>query len=280
MLTDYCHWSFGSIELQKLAIVKFGYLSAFFPGDKFVKIVIPKYTGNLKYHTTDEGYVNSCSSTEAVNKNIIWKNSNTPPARKSFRKVKTQDTASTLSTTNGQNKTPCSSTKVPTSAFCHLLSEPHNRMATTVQHAPMTAPSSSSSHHHAAAGGNGSHTNTQISSHHGAHPSSSSHHGTGSGFHGNHRSSNLNATRVQSRSRTTDDPHIGKYKLLKTIGKGNFAKVKLAKHIPTGIEVAIKIIDKTALNPGSLHKLFREVKIMKQLDHPNIGMLETILPLN
>uniref|UniRef100_A0A8R1TWT3 MAP/microtubule affinity-regulating kinase 3 n=1 Tax=Onchocerca volvulus TaxID=6282 RepID=A0A8R1TWT3_ONCVO len=148
-------------------------------------------------------------------------------------------------------------------------------MTTTVQHAPMTAPSSSNSHHHATAGGNGSSTSTQMSSHHGAHPSS--HHGTGGGFHGNHRSSNMNAARVQSRSRTTDDPHIGKYKLLKTIGKGNFAKVKLAKHIPTGIEVAIKIIDKTALNPGSLHKLFREVKIMKQLDHPNIVKLYQVM---
>ena len=30
---------------------------------------------------------------------------------------------------------------------------------------------------------------------------------------------------------------MGKYKLVKTIGKGNFAKVKLAKHMPTGHEV-------------------------------------------
>jgi MAP/microtubule affinity-regulating kinase len=37
--------------------------------------------------------------------------------------------------------------------------------------------------------------------------------------------------------------------------------------------VAIKIIDKTQLNPGSLQKLFREVRIMKMLDHPNIGKL-------
>ncbi|KAM3718056.1 Serine/threonine-protein kinase [Dirofilaria immitis] len=185
------------------------------------------------------------------------------------------DTASTQSSTNGQHKTHFSSTKVPINPFCRLPSESHTRMATTVQHAPMTAPSSSNSHHHATTGGNGSHTNTQLSSHHGAHPSS--HHGTSGGFHGNHRSSNLNAARVQSRSRTTDDPHIGKYKLLKTIGKGNFAKVKLAKHIPTGIEVAIKIIDKTALNPGSLHKLFREVKIMKQLDHPNIVKLYQVM---
>jgi len=34
-----------------------------------------------------------------------------------------------------------------------------------------------------------------------------------------------------------DDPSVGKYKLIKTIGKGNFAKVKLAKHVPTDKEV-------------------------------------------
>ena len=49
--------------------------------------------------------------------------------------------------------------------------------------------------------------------------------------------------------------------------------MKLAKHIPTGKEVAIKIIDKTQLNPSSLQKLFREVRIMKHLDHPNIVKL-------
>jgi MAP/microtubule affinity-regulating kinase len=93
------------------------------------------------------------------------------------------------------------------------------------------------------------------------------------------------------RSRATDEPHIGRYKLLKTIGKGNFAKVsyfisifdyfptfqvKLARHIPTGIDVAIKIIDKTALNQSSLQKLFREVRIMKQLDHPNVSQISMI----
>ncbi|RXM93909.1 Eukaryotic translation initiation factor 5 [Acipenser ruthenus] len=51
-----------------------------------------------------------------------------------------------------------------------------------------------------------------------------------------------------------EQPHIGNYRLLKTIGKGNFAKVKLARHILTGREVAIKIIDKTQLNPTSLQK--------------------------
>ena len=32
---------------------------------------------------------------------------------------------------------------------------------------------------------------------------------------------------------------MGKYKLMKTIGKGNFAKVKLARHMPTGQEVCV-----------------------------------------
>uniref|UniRef100_A0A8D3D1L1 non-specific serine/threonine protein kinase n=1 Tax=Scophthalmus maximus TaxID=52904 RepID=A0A8D3D1L1_SCOMX len=60
------------------------------------------------------------------------------------------------------------------------------------------------------------------------------------------------------RTRSSEEPqqpHVGNYRLLKTIGKGNFAKVKLARHILTGREVAIKIIDKTQLNPNSLQKV-------------------------
>ncbi|XP_048837208.1 MAP/microtubule affinity-regulating kinase 4 isoform X2 [Brienomyrus brachyistius] len=76
---------------------------------------------------------------------------------------------------------------------------------------------------------------------------------------------------------TDEQPHIGNYRLLKTIGKGNFAKVKLARHILTGREVAIKIIDKTQLNPTSLQKLFREVRIMKGLKHPNIVQLFEVI---
>ena len=34
-----------------------------------------------------------------------------------------------------------------------------------------------------------------------------------------------------------EQPHIGHYRILKTIGKGNFAKVKLARHVLTGREV-------------------------------------------
>ncbi|XP_048852711.1 MAP/microtubule affinity-regulating kinase 3-like isoform X8 [Brienomyrus brachyistius] len=80
-----------------------------------------------------------------------------------------------------------------------------------------------------------------------------------------------------STSSADEQPHVGNYRLLKTIGKGNFAKVKLARHILTGREVAIKIIDKTQLNPTSLQKLFREVRIMKILNHPNIVKLFEVI---
>lgn len=53
--------------------------------------------------------------------------------------------------------------------------------------------------------------------------------------------------------------------------------MKLGKHLPTGREVAIKIIDKTQLNHSSLQKLFREVRIMKMLDHPNIVKLYQVI---
>jgi hypothetical protein len=46
---------------------------------------------------------------------------------------------------------------------------------------------------------------------------------------GHHRSSGM-TTSTASRA---NQAHIGKYKLLKTIGKGNFAKVSHLQHIHT-----------------------------------------------
>ncbi|XP_030921516.1 serine/threonine-protein kinase MARK2 [Geospiza fortis] len=63
-------------------------------------------------------------------------------------------------------------------------------------------------------------------------------------------------------------PHVGNYRLLRTIGKGNFAKVKLARHVLTGKEVAVKIIDKTQLNSSSLQKCPR----------PNVPIPMTMSP--
>ena len=54
-----------------------------------------------------------------------------------------------------------------------------------------------------------------------------------------HSSSSASSRTPRNRASTSnqEEVHIGKYRLIKTIGKGNFAKVKLAKHVPTGKEV-------------------------------------------
>uniref|UniRef100_A0A7N8XR72 non-specific serine/threonine protein kinase n=1 Tax=Mastacembelus armatus TaxID=205130 RepID=A0A7N8XR72_9TELE len=76
--------------------------------------------------------------------------------------------------------------------------------------------------------------------------------------------------RTGVRSRSSEEPqqpHVGNYRLLKTIGKGNFAKVKLARHILTGREV----------RRTQTETLFREVRIMKILNHPNIVKLFEVI---
>ncbi|XP_011297559.1 serine/threonine-protein kinase SIK3 isoform X3 [Fopius arisanus] len=70
---------------------------------------------------------------------------------------------------------------------------------------------------------------------------------------------------------------VGYYELDKTIGKGNFAVVKMATHVVTKSKVAIKIIDKTKLSEENLAKIFREVHIMKRLRHPHIIRLYQVM---
>ncbi|XP_064651382.1 serine/threonine-protein kinase SIK2-like [Lineus longissimus] len=70
---------------------------------------------------------------------------------------------------------------------------------------------------------------------------------------------------------------VGFYDIERTIGKGNFAVVKLGKHRITKSEVAIKIIDKTQLDSSNLQKIYREVHILKMLNHPNIIKLYQVM---
>ncbi|KAK2949027.1 putative Calcium/calmodulin-dependent protein kinase type 1 [Blattamonas nauphoetae] len=60
-----------------------------------------------------------------------------------------------------------------------------------------------------------------------------------------------------------------------TIGEGNFAKVKKAKHKKTGKQVAIKMIDKAKIikDPHQLKSIISEIGIMKELKHANIVQL-------
>ncbi|CAH8428567.1 unnamed protein product [Schistosoma turkestanicum] len=100
---------------------------------------------------------------------------------------------------------------------------------------------------------------------------------TTSGGTNDHQPTNSSFQHNADRKSLRDQPNVGKYKLIRTLGRGNFAKVKLAQHVSTGREVAVKVIDKTQLNQASLKKLFREVNIMKMLNHPNIVRLYEVI---
>lgn len=67
--------------------------------------------------------------------------------------------------------------------------------------------------------------------------------------------------------------NIGFYEIEQTIGKGNNAVVKLARHRITKTEVAIKIIDKRRLDPENLKKVYREIEVLKKIKHPHIVQL-------
>uniref|UniRef100_A0A8C0I5R1 non-specific serine/threonine protein kinase n=1 Tax=Balaenoptera musculus TaxID=9771 RepID=A0A8C0I5R1_BALMU len=73
--------------------------------------------------------------------------------------------------------------------------------------------------------------------------------------------------------------HIDDFEILRTIGEGTFGKVKLARHILTGTQVAVKVIKKRRQNFSSVQALSQEVCSMKALNHPNIvkllGVIDT-----
>src|SRR5690242_20452488 len=71
---------------------------------------------------------------------------------------------------------------------------------------------------------------------------------------------------------------IGRYKIGETLGHGSFGKVKKAKHMLTGVEVAIKIINRSKLkSPEMSDKVRREVQILKMLKHPHIIRLYEVI---
>lgn len=60
----------------------------------------------------------------------------------------------------------------------------------------------------------------------------------------------------------------------KTLGEGNFGKVRIALHRQTSENVAIKIIDKSRLKElKEIERVNREIHILKILKHPNIIQL-------
>lgn len=69
----------------------------------------------------------------------------------------------------------------------------------------------------------------------------------------------------------------GLYDMENTLGSGHFAVVKSARHVFTGLRVAIKVIDKLKLDEVSRTHLYQEVRCMKLVTHPSIIRLYEVI---
>lgn len=63
---------------------------------------------------------------------------------------------------------------------------------------------------------------------------------------------------------------VGDYILGPRIGSGSFAVVWRSRHRKSGLEVAVKEIDKKQLSPKIRDSLLKEISILSTIDHPNI----------
>jgi 5'-AMP-activated protein kinase catalytic alpha subunit len=71
---------------------------------------------------------------------------------------------------------------------------------------------------------------------------------------------------------------VGGFMLGRTIGEGTFNKVKIARHVHSQEQVAVKLIDKAKINsPADQQRLVKELKILRKARHPNIVQLYEIL---
>jgi len=66
------------------------------------------------------------------------------------------------------------------------------------------------------------------------------------------------------------------YDIGEEIGRGAFSVVKRSKHKKSGIEFAIKFIEKKYVDKQDLVLLGREIDIMKKVNHPNVLKLEEV----
>ncbi|KAK5000802.1 hypothetical protein LTR66_000388 [Elasticomyces elasticus] len=99
--------------------------------------------------------------------------------------------------------------------------------------------------------------------------------GVDDGGRGAHQRSRQEHLKGQTRKETK----FGEYFLGQTLGEGEFGKVKMGWKKEGGVQVAIKLIRRESLgsNPSRLPKIYREIAILRQLQHPNIVRLHEMV---
>jgi 5'-AMP-activated protein kinase catalytic alpha subunit len=79
----------------------------------------------------------------------------------------------------------------------------------------------------------------------------------------------------------TKEKIIGGYSLDQPIGEGTFGKVRLATHVLTGEQVAVKVLEKDRISDVSdVERVAREIHILKIIRHPNLIQLYEIVETN
>ncbi|RRT65907.1 hypothetical protein B296_00026473 [Ensete ventricosum] len=81
---------------------------------------------------------------------------------------------------------------------------------------------------------------------------------------------------------------LGKYKLGRALGEGNFGKVRYARHVDSGLAFAVKILDRKRiqslkiddqvfeLTMQEMPQIKREIGTLKLLNHPNVVRLHEV----
>ncbi|KAI0684225.1 hypothetical protein BC835DRAFT_1390637 [Cytidiella melzeri] len=73
-------------------------------------------------------------------------------------------------------------------------------------------------------------------------------------------------------------PKFGPYLLLRTLGEGEFGKVKLGLHMQWGEEVAVKLMRRGNIDTSvRMSKVEREIEVLRSLKHPNIVRLYDVI---
>lgn len=70
---------------------------------------------------------------------------------------------------------------------------------------------------------------------------------------------------------------LGAYELGRTLGEGNFGKVKQARHRGSGGQFAVKILERArVLSQRADEQICREIATLKLLAHPNVVRLHEV----